>query len=115
MFPFFNRSDFAGIPSQRTSRPIKEFEAALDRAVGESVRADGARGVELWSALTNIRWHGSKGAVVSYSFRQAASLVSWVREESDDILWYCSGPPGEVAPWIGEAMAAEGWGWTASD
>lgn len=55
------------------------------------------------------------GPVVSYSFREAATLVAWVREEGDYILWYCSGPPGVVAPWIGEAMAVEGWSWTASD
>lgn len=115
MFPFFDKSDFAGVPSQRSKRPIKEFEAAIDRAVGELVRADGACGVDLWSALANVRWHASNGAVVSYSFREAATLVAWVREEGDTILWYCSGPPGVVAPWIGEAMAVEGWSWTASD
>jgi hypothetical protein len=114
-FPFFDKSDFAGVPSQRSTRPIKEFEAAIDRAVGEQVRADGACGVDLWSALANVRWHASNGAVVSYSFREAATLVAWVREEGDYILWYCSGPPGVVAPWIGEAMAVEGWSWTASD
>jgi hypothetical protein len=114
-FPFFDKSDFAGVPSQRSKRPIKEFEAAIDRAVGDLVRADGACGVDLWSALANVRWHASNGAVVSYSFREAATLVAWVREEGDYILWYCSGPPGVVAPWIGEAMAVEGWSWTASD
>ena len=88
MFPFFDKSDFAGVPSQRSKRPIKEFEAAIDRAIGELVRADGACGVDLWSALANVRWHASNGAVVSYSFREAATLVAWVREEGDYILWY---------------------------
>lgn len=45
------------------------------------MRADGACGVDLWSALANVRWHASHGAVVSYSFREAATLVAWVREE----------------------------------
>ncbi|MFT4053850.1 MAG: hypothetical protein QM681_05045 [Novosphingobium sp.] len=79
------------------------------------MRTDGACGVDLWSSLANIRWQGPNGAVVSYSFREADCLVAWVREEGDHIQWYCSGPPGEVAPWISEAMAAEGWTWIVSD
>lgn len=114
-FPFFDKTDLAGVPSERPRGPIKEFEAAVDRTVGESVRADGARGVDLWSVLANVRWHAPNGAVVSYSFREVAKFVAWVREEGDYISWYCSGLPGAMAPWIGEAMAAEGWSWTASD
>jgi len=112
IFPFFDKADFAGVPSQRLLRPIKDFEAAIDRAVGEQVRADGARGVELWSALAGIHWHAANGAVVSYTSRQAAELVAWVREEGDYLLWYCSGPTGDVAPWISAAMATEGWTWS---
>lgn len=110
-FPFFDKDDFASVPSGRSLRPIKEFEAAVDRAVGERVRADGADGVDLWCALANVQWLRSDGAVVSYSFREAGSLVAWVREEGDYIEWYCSGPPGEVPLWIEEAMATEGWAW----
>lgn len=73
------------------------------------MRADGACGVDLWSALANVHWLRSNETVISYSFREAAELVAWIREEGDYISWYCSGPPGEVAPWIGEAMATEGW------
>lgn len=79
------------------------------------MRADGACGVDLWSSLANVRWLGPDGVVVSYSFREAACLVAWVREEIDDIQWYCSGPPGEVSPWISEAMIVEGWTWAVSD
>ncbi|GHE81746.1 hypothetical protein GCM10019059_44510 [Camelimonas fluminis] len=112
IFPFFDKSDFAGLPSNRQLRPIKVFEATIDRAVGEEVRADGACGVELWSALAGINWHAADGAVVSYSLRRAAELVAWVREESNSLQWYCSGPTGDVASWISGAMAAEGWTWS---
>lgn len=84
---------------------------AVDRAVGEQVRADGACGVDLWSALVGTRWHSTDGAIVPYSSRQAGELVAWVREEGNYREWYCSGPPGQVAPWISAAMAAEGWPW----
>lgn len=112
IFPFFDKADFAGVPSQRLLRPRKNFEATIDRAVGEQVRADGACGVELWSALAGIHWHSANGAVVSYTSRQAAELVAWVREEGDALLWYCSGPIGDVASWISAAMATEGWTWS---
>lgn len=112
IFPFFDKADFAGVPSQRLLRPIKEFEATIDRAVGEQVRADGACGVELWSALAGIHRHAANGAVVSYTSRQAAELVAWVREEDDSLLWYHSGPTGDVASWISAAMAKEGWTWS---
>lgn len=112
IFPIFDQADFSGVPSQRLLRPKKNFEATIDHAVGEQVRADGACGVELWSAFAGIHWHLANGEVVSYTTRQAAELVAWVREEGDSILWYCSGPPGEVAPWISAAMATEGWTWS---
>ena len=108
IFPFFDQADFAGVPSQRLLRPKKNFEATIDRAVGEQVRADGACGVELWSALAGIHWHSADGAVVSYTSRQAAELVAWVREEGDALLWYCSGPIGDVASWISAAWLQKG-------
>ncbi|WP_336972999.1 hypothetical protein [Sphingobium aromaticiconvertens] len=77
-----------------THRPRKQFEAAVDRAVGDRVRFDGACGADLWSALTNVDWHGPDGQIVSYSFRTAGDLVAWVREEGDYIEWFCGDEPG---------------------
>ncbi len=93
-FPFFSREDFEGVPSSLTHRPRKQFEAAVDRAVGDRVRFDGACGADLWSALTNVDWHGPDGQIVSYSFRTAGDLVAWVREEGDYIEWFCGDEPG---------------------
>ena len=112
IFPFFNEDHFSGVPSGRAHRPYKQFEAAIDRAIGKQIRSDGACGVALWSSLANVQWHGPDGEVVSYSFRCAGDLVAWVREEGDYMDWYCSGPLAAVAPWIGQALAAEGWSWT---
>ncbi|MCI1141192.1 hypothetical protein MOP88_00655 [Sphingomonas sp. WKB10] len=80
-FPFFSRNDFQGQPSSRVYRPYKAFEIILDRVLGERVRADGACAVDLWCALANIRWSGPDGMDVSYGFRRAGEVVSWVREE----------------------------------
>lgn len=107
--PFNERTDVTGVASKRSRRAFKEFEAAIDRAVGERVRADGTYGFDLYSALTCIQWRSSNGAVVSYTFREAGELVAWVREEGGYIDWYSSGPEGKVAPWIAEAMASEDW------
>lgn len=115
VFPFFSKDDFAGLPSTRQHRPYKVFEAALDQAVGEQVRMDGAYAVDLWSALTNIAWNGPNGLSVTYSFRRASEVVSWVREEDSAIQWLNAGPPGIVATWIESAMADLGWAWSILD
>lgn len=110
-FPFFSHLDFEGQPSSRAYLPYKIFETVLDRVLGERVRADGACGVDLWCALANIRWLGPDDMEVSYGFRRAGQAVAWVREEGDDLTWYCSGEPGHVAPWIESALAEAGWSW----
>jgi hypothetical protein len=109
IFPFFSRADFEGVPSSQVYRPRKLFEAAVDRAVGDRVRSDGTCGVDLWSALADVEWHGADGEIVSYSFRSAGELVAWVREEGDYIEWFCGDAPGVVATWIGDALEVEGW------
>jgi hypothetical protein len=114
-FPYYSKEDFAGIASNRSLRPYKVFEAELDRVLGPRIRADGACAVDLWSALTNIRWSGPNGIAVTYSSRQASQVVSWVREDKDSVIWYNSGPPSTVAPWIAGTMAEAGWLWSEID
>jgi hypothetical protein len=58
---FTKRKDVTGVPSARTGRARKAFEAQLDAALGERIRADGACACVLWSALTNVVWHGPTG------------------------------------------------------
>ena len=108
---FTERKDVAGVPSTRTGRPRKAFMLQLDAALGESVRADGGCALDLWSALTNVVWHGPTGEVVRYSSREAGGVVAWVREEGDYINWFCGDPPGQVADWISGTMAGSGWKW----
>lgn len=108
----FNDPDrLKDVPSSRVFRHRKLFELAVDRLLGDRVRADGAAAIELWCALANIEWIAPDGEVVSYSQRAAGEMVAWVREEGDYIDWYCSGESGRVAPWIEQALAGEQWTW----
>lgn len=100
------------MPSSRAHSPYKQFEAAIDRPIGDRVRSDGAFAVDLWSALADVEWRSSEARSVSYSFRRAGEVVAWIREEGDCLDWYCSAEPGIVADWISDALAAEGWSWT---
>lgn len=110
--PIFDKNDVAGVPSQRLFQANKLFEGILDQTLGEQVRADGALAADLWSALSHVVWHGPDGQTVHYSFRKAAEVVAWVREDGDDLAWYCISEPAVVAPWISEALAAKGWSWS---
>lgn len=109
---FSEREDWEGVVSLRRQKGPKMFELTVERLLGEQVRADGARAVELWSSLANVEWRGPDDAVVTYSFRSAGDLIAWVREDGCYLDWYCSGPVGVVSRWISDALAAEGWTWT---
>ena len=67
--PFFEKDDFRGVASNRVRRPYKLFKAILDDILGAGVRADGARGVDLWCAIAGVAWRGPDGQEVSYSSR----------------------------------------------
>ena len=108
---FTERKDVAGVSSARTGRARKVFEAQLDAALGERIRADGACACDLWSALAGVEWHGPAGEVVRYSFREAGGVVAWVREEGDYIDWFCGDLSGQVSDWISNAMVGSGWKW----
>lgn len=94
---------------------MKDLCESLIRTVGERVRAsdDDARAV--YSSLCNIQWlHPENTRPTCLSFRNAAACVAELRAPafSEDYLdWYCSAQDGIVAPWIAEALAAEGWLW----
>lgn len=99
-----------------TENAKDSFEQAMERAVADRVRQDEAAGVALWSALANVVWKGPAGAEASYSWREAGSLVAGLRRDRSSYLdWYMSGPDGVVAPWIEEALKAEGWTGSASN
>lgn len=87
---------------------FEDFVEALERAVGDQVRADDDVAKRLWSSLTNVEWLRGDGGV-AYSFRAAGSVIANIRGSGSYLDWYCNSPYAEVDPAIAEALAAEGW------
>ena len=87
------------------------FEEAVDRALGEQMRADESLCREMWSALANVDWTHENGDTAGYSFRAAGDLIAAIIGRGDYMDWYCSGPYATVSERIERAMSAEGWKW----
>ena len=85
------------------------FETAVERCLGDRIRADPAMGHAMWSAMANVQWQNSNGNVAIFTFRAAADLVAAIRREGDYIDWYCRSSYEVVAPEIASALAIEGW------
>src|SRR5262245_20530998 len=83
-------ADYGGLGGIKDGRELDEtdaFEAAVNRAMGEQLRAEGigpgwpARsdgpkmlGQRLWGSLANVDWKHADGDTASYSFRAAGDL-----------------------------------------
>jgi len=98
-----------GIAGGRAFDASDAFEAAVERCLGEAIRADRQVGRELWSALANVDWVHAHGDTAGYSFRAAGDLIAAVRGEGSYLDWYCCGPDGIVSKRIAAALVVEGW------
>lgn len=111
-----------GVAGGRPRDPDDLFEAALDRALGERLRAEHfgkppreglyeGKGIghRLWGSLANVDWTHTNGDTASYSFRAAGDLIAAILGEGDYMDWYCSAASGVLDDEVAEAMAKEGW------
>jgi hypothetical protein len=117
-------TDFGGMGGLKGGRPLNPddlFEAAVDRTMGERLRAEGigpggfgayndtSLAARLWGSLANVDWKHEGGDTASYSFRAAGDLVAAVIGDGDYMDWYCSAPDGNPDAEVCAFMAAEGW------
>jgi hypothetical protein len=122
-------TDFGGLGGAAGGRPRDPtdlFKSAVERALGEQIRACRdplARFVsstatvlperniaqKLWCSLVTVYWRHDNGNAASYTFRTAGDLIAAICGEGDYMDWCCSAPYGQAFPEIAEALAKEGW------
>ena len=88
---------WGGVAGGRQLDAEDEFEMAVDRALGDSMRSSHEQCRRMWSALANMSWRHENGDTASYSFRAAGDLISAIIRRGDYLDWYCRGPYAYVS------------------
>src|SRR6478609_2494739 len=89
-----------GVAGGRDLDTDDAFELAVDRCMGERLRAEGRNtepwftgkslGARLWGTMANAEFVNVNGDTASYSFRAAGDLIAAIVGEGEYMDWYCS-------------------------
>ncbi|MCB1476289.1 MAG: hypothetical protein H6883_09880 [Rhodobiaceae bacterium] len=86
------------------------FEAALEKRLGDQMRADDEICKQVWSAMANVDWYNFERELsVGYTFRHASEVIYVIIGRYDDLKWYCCAPPAVISPLVGMSLKKEGW------
>ena len=107
--PMATFGGIVGVPDGRDLDTGNLFDVAVNRCLGDAIRADDAVAREMWFALANVGWQHTNGDTASHSLRTAGDLVAAIRGKGNYMDLYCCGQDGVVSVRIADAMAKEGW------
>lgn len=117
-------ADFGGMGGITGGRPIDQedlFEAAVNRCMGDRLRAEGpgecrcdfrgeTLGERLWGTLANAEFeHKELGHTAGYTFRAAGDMIAAIIGAGDYMHWYCSADYDLKDEEVLRLLATEGW------
>ena len=88
---------------------MEDFESGLKKLFGDLIKTDDEFCIELWCALSNIKWQHQNGDKYSNTFRAAGDAIVMIRGEGHYMDWYCTGVEGVVSDRISKGMKSLGW------
>lgn len=112
-----------GVSGGRERHDEDEFESAVERCMGDAIRASkpgswfngNSLAARLWGTMANGAFKHINGDTASYSFRAAGDLIAAIRGEGDYMDWYCSADYDLRDAEVLALLGTEGWSYYDDD